>query len=76
MSGRNESGLFSQRYTDDAFIVAIEKALENPTATAAEIADILGCNPRYAVNRLTELAESGKIESVMKGRAWGFRLKK
>jgi DNA-binding Lrp family transcriptional regulator len=76
MSDRDDTGLYLKRYTDDVFIDALRKALENPTVAASEVADILGCNQRYAVNRLTELAESGKIEAVMKGRAWGFRPKK
>jgi len=76
MHDRDETGLYVKRLTDEVFINALRKALENPTATALEVAEILGCNPRYAVNRLTEMAESGKIEAVMKGRAWGFRPKK
>lgn len=73
MDERDETGLYLQKYTDDKFILALRKALETPTVTASEVAAILGCNQRYAVNRLVEMAESGKINAEMKGRAWGFR---
>ncbi len=66
---------FTKQYTDEDFIEAVRIVLDNPTASASEVAEILGCNPRYATARLKELAEEDKLEGVMKGRSWAFRLK-
>lgn len=67
---------YATQYTDDDFINAVQEALNNATVSAADVAEILGCNPRYATNRLKELVEENKIAGVMKGKAWGFRLLK
>lgn len=66
---------FATVYTDEDFIKAVNECLEEATCTAGEVADRLGCNPRYAKNRLIELSEQEKpkIKKKMKGTAWGFR---
>jgi ribosomal protein S25 len=71
-----DNARFAVKYTDEDFIEAVEKRLKTATVSGVEIAEELGCNPRYATNRLKELSKKGKLESVEKGRAWGFRLKK
>ena len=76
MKNRGNRGSYLVKYTDDVLLTALDEALETPTVTAAEIASIVGCNPRYAVIRLNEMVESGKIEAVMKGNTWGFKHKK
>ncbi len=63
-------------YSDDDFIGAVKKAIETPTANASDVASILGCNPRYATIRLKSLVDQGLLESEMKSKGWGFRLKK
>lgn len=66
----------SQTYTDEDFIDAIKRVIENPSAQAAEVASVLGCNPRYATVRLKSLMDRGLIEGDMKNTGWGFRPKK
>jgi hypothetical protein len=74
---RTENGSrFAEEFTDDDFIKALCECLETSTCSASEVAARIGCNPRYAKNRLLQLAENGKIEKKMKGTAWGFRLGK
>lgn len=74
---RTENGSrFAEEYTDDDFIKALRECLEMATCSASEVAERIGCNPRYAKNRLLQLAEQGKIEKKMKGTAWGFRHEK
>lgn len=63
-------------YSDDDFIKAVRKAIERPTANASEVAEILGCNPRYATIRLKSLVDKGLLDSEMKTTGWGFRPKK
>lgn len=76
MKKKGDNWAYLIKYTDEMFIDALREALENPTVTASKVAAITGCNPRYAVVRLVEMAEEGKIEAVMESRSWGFRLKK
>jgi hypothetical protein len=64
---------FTQEFTDEQFIKAIDKCMENATCSSFEIAEIVGCNPRHAKNRLLQLADQGKIKKKMKGNLWGFR---
>ncbi|KXS39374.1 MAG: hypothetical protein AWU58_2052 [Methanohalophilus sp. T328-1] len=65
---------FAVQYTDEDFTEAVEEALEKATVSASDVAEIVGCNPRYAKDRLLKLAEEGKLEAEMKGKGWGFRL--
>jgi hypothetical protein len=64
---------FAEEYTEEDFLRAIDKCLENATCTAAEVAEVVGCSPRYAKDRLIELAEEKKIQKKLKGVTWGFR---
>jgi predicted ArsR family transcriptional regulator len=64
---------FAKEYTDEEFIKAVCTCLNNATCSAAEVADIVGCSPRYAKDRLLQLAEQGEIQKKMKGNTWGFR---
>jgi ribosomal protein S25 len=73
---KKDSHLFAEQYTDEAFMKAVKEAMESATVSASEVADILGCNPRYATVRLRELKDQGLLDGTMKGKAWGFRLKK
>ncbi len=66
-------GKYVEEFTDDDFIKAAKECLEEATATASEIADKIGCNPRYAKIRLLQLSEQGKMQKKMKGTSWGFR---
>lgn len=70
-----ESGKFEKEYTDEDFLTAVDECLEEATCTSGEVADKLGCNPRYARNRLIELEEKGKLIKKQKGTSWGFRPK-
>ena len=66
-------GKYVKEYTDEDFINAANKCLEEATCAAAEIAEKLGCNSRYAKIRLLQLSEHGKMKKKLKGTAWGFR---
>jgi len=58
--GRNEnSGTFTQEYTDEAFLDAVEK--HNPASTS-EVANEVGCTRRNADMRLKKLADEGRVE--------------
>ena len=70
------SGRFEKEFTNEDFIKAVQECMEDATCTASEVAEKLGCNPRYAKNRLIELSEHGKIEKKIKGRIWGFKPRK
>jgi hypothetical protein len=72
---KNDSHLFAVQYSDDDFIRALERCLNNATVVSSEVAKELGCNSRYATARLKALADQGRIEGVVKGNRWGFRLK-
>jgi hypothetical protein len=68
-----ESGKFEMKYTDEDFIRTVKECLEEATCTAGEVADKLGCNPRYARNRLIEIEGKDKLTKKLKGTSWGFR---
>jgi predicted ArsR family transcriptional regulator len=68
-----ESGKFTERFTDEDFLRTVDECLKEATCTAGEVADKLGCNARYARNRLVELEEKGKLTKKLKGTSWGFR---
>jgi heterodisulfide reductase subunit C len=72
---RTDNGArFRKEFSDEQFIKAIGKCLEESTCTAAEVAEKVGCNPQHAKRRLIQMAEAGKIKKKMRGRIWGFRL--
>jgi hypothetical protein len=75
-STKKDSHLFAVQYTDEDFVAALHKCIENATVPASCVADVLGCNPRYATVRLKDLRERGCIEGELRGKAWGFRPKK
>lgn len=54
------SGRFTQEYTDEDFVRAVEE-LESCSTT--EIADHLGCSSDLAYRRLTGIASEGRIDS-------------
>ena len=70
------SGRFEKEFTNEDFIKAVQACMEEATCTASEVAEKLGCNSRYAKNRLIELSKNGEIEKKMKGKTWGFKPKK
>lgn len=71
---RTENGSrYSQEFTDEQFIKAVQRCMEEATCTAAEVAEKVGCNPQVATRRLVELADHGKLCKKMRGRTWGFR---
>lgn len=71
---RTENGSrFTQEFTDEQFIKAVYKCMEEATCTAAEVAEKVGCNPQVATRRLSALAEKGKLTQKKRGRSWGFR---
>jgi ribosomal protein S25 len=72
---RTENGArFTQEFTDEQFIKAVTKCMEEATCTAAEVAEKVGCNPQVATRRLSQLADQGKLKKKIRGRSWGFRL--
>lgn len=64
---------YSQEFTDEQFIKAVNKCMEEATCTAAEVAEKVGCHPQVATRRLVELADQGKLSKKMRGRTWGFK---
>jgi hypothetical protein len=64
---------FAKQYTEEDFLKAVEKCLENATCTATEVAEIVGCHPRFAKDQLLKLVEEGKLTKKQKGTSWGFR---
>lgn len=57
----DESGKYTESYTDDQFIQAIHSL--GGAAGTSEVADELDCPYRTAHHRLTELKESGRVNS-------------
>jgi ABC-type uncharacterized transport system, periplasmic component len=71
---RAQSGRFVKQFTEEDFMRAVKECLEDATVTASEVADKLGCNPRFARNELNKLAEGNKLIKKAKGKTWGFKL--
>jgi predicted ArsR family transcriptional regulator len=67
-----ESGKYTDAYSDKEFIEAIEG--EGGLAGTGEIATVVGCSHRQALNRLNELEERGKVTSKDVGRSLVWRL--
>lgn len=55
----DESGQFTQKYTDEMFLAAVDE--QAPLAGTADIAAEVGCTHDTALKRLEELAEQGYI---------------
>lgn len=66
---RNESGQLMEKYPDSAFFKAIGSI---GNASAAEIAEIVGCNARVATIRLKRLVTENRIKSKKVSGRWIF----
>lgn len=64
---------FVRMFEDEKFLNAVQKCMDESTCTAAEVAEMVGCHPTVAKNRLLQLAEQGKLKKKLRGRTWGFR---
>jgi len=67
-----KSGKYTDAYSDGEFIEAIKS--NNGLAGTGEIAEVVGCSHRQALNRLNELEEDGMIISKDVGRSLVWRL--
>jgi hypothetical protein len=73
---RTENGVhFATEFSDELFLKAVKKCMDEATCTGAQVAEIIGCNPTVATRRLLKLVEGGKLTNVRRGRSWGFRPK-
>lgn len=72
----SDNSRFAEVYSEEVFLKALAKALETPSVQPTEVAEHAGCSPRYAKDRLREMAESGLIEGRIIGNVWTYRLKK
>jgi predicted ArsR family transcriptional regulator len=63
----------AQVYSDEQFIDALKEILENPVGYANEVADIVGCHPRKAGERLQALADKGLLVSERRPRGIAFK---
>lgn len=66
-----ESGRYTDDFSDDAFLAVIQK---EEIAGTTEIAESVGCTRRQALNRLKEMESEGLIESKDVGRALVWRV--
>jgi len=72
---RTDTGArFAQEFTDEQFLKALQKSMEEATVTADEIAEKVGCNQQVAKRRLLALVDAGHIQKKIRGRVWGFRI--
>ena len=55
-----DSGKYTQAYTDEEFIEAVSDS--NEAATTTEVSDVLGCSNRTALLRLRDLADAGELK--------------
>lgn len=62
-----ESGKYTDAYTDQEFLTALEE--EGGLAGTSALAEAVGCSSRNALNRLRELEEAGQITSKDVGRS-------
>ena len=58
-SNRDDEGKFSQQYSDEDFISAVESLT---VASTQKIADEVGCSYDLAYRRLQSLKQDGEIE--------------
>lgn len=63
----DESGKYTDSYSDEDFINAIKR--EGGIAGTGAIADHVGCSHRQALNRLNDLDDRGKVTSKDVGRS-------
>jgi GTP-sensing pleiotropic transcriptional regulator CodY len=65
-----ESGKFSEKYPDEAFIEAIEE--KGGAAGSQDVADAVGCPYNTAYSKLRTLENAGRISSrkVANARLW------
>jgi len=68
----DESGRYTDTYSDMDFISAIRS--EDGVAGTGDIADIVGCSHRQALNRLKELEENNRVTSKDVGRSLIWQL--
>ena len=59
-----ESGKFTEKYSREAFLQAVDK-LDN--ATTARVADDVGCSYDLAYRRLKQLEEDGEVSQTKIG---------
>jgi len=59
MARDEDSGTYTQEYTDGDFLEAVEK--HNPASTS-EVAEEVGCTRRNADMRLKKLADAGRVQ--------------
>lgn len=62
-----ESGQYTDAYSDDEFLAAL--AEEDGVAGTTALSEAVGCTSRHALNRLRELEEAGKVKSKDVGRS-------
>ena len=60
----DESGKFTEKYSREAFLQAVDK-LDN--ATTARVADDVGCSYDLAYRRLKQLEEDGEVSQTKIG---------
>ncbi len=63
----DESGKYTDTYSDEDFVEAIKK--EGGLAGTGTVAEIVGCSHRQALNRLKELEKADVITSKDVGRS-------
>jgi len=61
------SGKYTDAYDDRAFLDAI-RGLDGLAGTS-EVAELVGCSSRHALNRLRELEKAGQVHSRDVGRS-------
>ena len=59
MSRDEDSGTYTEQYSNDDFLRAVE---ERAPASTSEVAEEVGCTRRNADVRLKRLAEEGKVK--------------
>lgn len=67
-----ESGKYTDTYSDEEFIEAIQA--EGGLAGTSAVAEIVGCTNRQALNRLKELQDRDEVRSKDVGRALAWQI--
>lgn len=67
-----ESGEYTDTYSDEEFIEAIQA--EGGLAGTSTVAEIVGCTNRQALNRLKELRNQDEVRSKDVGRALAWQI--
>lgn len=68
----DESGKYTDAYSDMDFLNAI--STEDGVAGTGDIADLVGCSHRQALNRLKELEQNNRVTSKDVGRSLIWQL--